>query len=258
MPRRARFPTSSAGISACSSAGSTRVASPRRRGRTSRTRATTSGGCCTRRASRRRLLAPAEQCAGARRRGRRHERSPPHDARLVGPPRRGLRRQRGAAGATRARLASRCGSRSSGRRPTAGRSRNARSSVCKTGRLARRRDSSSCRRPHPRTPRSRGRNGSAGSRSWRARVCPSSVPPLARSVLDRRDRVLLHRFVVPGDPGVWITPGGALEGGESLEDALRRELAEELQLADVDLGPWVWTRRHVWFWPAHGQDLRHA
>ena len=39
--------------------------------------------------------------ASARRRGRRDERRAPHDARLVGPPRRGLRRQRGAARATR-------------------------------------------------------------------------------------------------------------------------------------------------------------
>jgi double-stranded uracil-DNA glycosylase len=89
---------------------------------------------------------------------------------------------------------------------------------------------------------------------WFEELARASLPvvrPAARAILlDRRDRVFLHRFVVPGDPGVWITPGGALEGGESLEDALRRELAEELQLEDVELGPWVWTRRHVWFWPA--------
>jgi double-stranded uracil-DNA glycosylase len=92
---------------------------------------------------------------------------------------------------------------------------------------------------------------------WFEELARASLPvvrPAARAILlDRRDRVFLHRFVVPGDPGVWITPGGALEGGESLEDALRRELAEELQLEDVELGPWVWTRRHVWFWPAHGR-----
>ena len=92
---------------------------------------------------------------------------------------------------------------------------------------------------------------------WFEELARASLPivrPAARAILlDRRDRVFLHRFVAPGDPGVWITPGGALERGESLEGALRRELAEELQLADVDLGPWVWTRRHVWFWPAHGR-----
>ena len=86
-----------------------------------------------------------------------------------------------------------------------------------------------------------------------ARASRPVVRPAARAVLlDRRDRVFLHRFVLPGDQGVWIAPGGALEHGESAEDALRRELAEELRLTDAELGPWVWTRRHVWFWPAQG------
>ena len=56
---------------------------------------------------------------------------------------------------------------------------------------------------------------------WFEELARASLPvvrPAARAILlDRRDRVFLHRFVVPGDPGVWITPGGALEGGESLE-----------------------------------------
>jgi TDG/mug DNA glycosylase family protein len=87
-----------------------------------------------------------------------------------------------------------------------------------------------------------------------ARASHPVVRPAARAILlDRRDRVFLHRFVVPGDKGVWIAPGGALERGEAPENALRRELAEEVQLDDVELGPWVWTRRHVWFWPAHGR-----
>jgi len=92
---------------------------------------------------------------------------------------------------------------------------------------------------------------------WFEELARASLPvvrPAARAILlDGRDRIFLHRFVLPGDPGVWIAPGGALEGGESPEDALRRELAEELQLTDVELGPWAWARRHVWFWPAHGQ-----
>ena len=91
---------------------------------------------------------------------------------------------------------------------------------------------------------------------WFEELARASLPvvrPAARAILlDRRDRVFLHRFVLPGDPGVWIAPGGALEDDESPEDALRRELAEELRLTDVDLGPWVWTRRHIWFWPAQG------
>ena len=87
-----------------------------------------------------------------------------------------------------------------------------------------------------------------------ARASRPVLRPAARAILlDRRDRVFLHRFVLPGDEGVWIAPGGALEHREAPEDALRRELAEEVQLDDVVLGPWVWTRRHVWFWPARGR-----
>ena len=92
---------------------------------------------------------------------------------------------------------------------------------------------------------------------WFEELARASRPVVRSAVrailLDRRDRIFLHRFVLPDDPGVWITPGGAIELGESSESALRRELAEELQLTDVDLGPWVWTRRHVWFWPAQGR-----
>jgi 8-oxo-dGTP pyrophosphatase MutT (NUDIX family) len=87
-----------------------------------------------------------------------------------------------------------------------------------------------------------------------ARASEPVVRPAVRAILlDRRDRVFLHRFVRPGDPDVWITPGGALQPGESHADALRRELAEELQLVDVELGPWVWRRRHVWFWSTQGR-----
>ena len=49
-----------------------------------------------------------------------------------------------------------------------------------------------------------------------------------------------HRF--------WLTPGGGLELEESFEDAVRRELREEIGLIDFQLGPWVWTRRHAYAW----------
>ena len=83
-----------------------------------------------------------------------------------------------------------------------------------------------------------------------ARFSRPIVRPAVRAVLlDRRDRIFLHRFVRPGDPGVWFTPGGAIEDGETDDEALRRELREEL-LFEPDLGPWIWKRQHVWFWPA--------
>ena len=75
--------------------------------------------------------------------------------------------------------------------------------------------------------------------------------PGARIVLlDCEDRVLLFRNRVPGQetPDSWITPGGGIEPGESPEAAARRELWEETGLRDVEIGPCVWTRRHVWRW----------
>jgi ADP-ribose pyrophosphatase YjhB (NUDIX family) len=63
-------------------------------------------------------------------------------------------------------------------------------------------------------------------------------------VLDADDRILLVRFDF-GDRGVvWATPGGGIEGGESDEHALRRELSEEAGLEEFELGPLIWTRTH--------------
>ena len=90
-----------------------------------------------------------------------------------------------------------------------------------------------------------------------AAVSAPVVRPAVRAIIrDDEGRIFLHRFTAPGDPGVWITPGGAVESGETDDEALRRELREELQLADVEIGAWVWSRRHLWAWRGTTYDTR--
>lgn len=68
-------------------------------------------------------------------------------------------------------------------------------------------------------------------------------------VLDPAYRLLLVRFEFPppaADSGVvWACPGGGLEPDETHERAVVRELAEEVGLGDVAIGPCIWTREHV-------------
>ena len=69
-------------------------------------------------------------------------------------------------------------------------------------------------------------------------------------VLDADDRILLVRFRRPDGTRLWMTPGGGIEAGESDDDALRREIAEEVGLHDPVIGPCLWTRERVFEW--HG------
>jgi 8-oxo-dGTP pyrophosphatase MutT (NUDIX family) len=84
------------------------------------------------------------------------------------------------------------------------------------------------------------------------------VRPAVRAlVLDPDERVLLVRFVNPetGEQ-FWTTPGGGIDPGESLEDAIRRELREETGLEEAAIGPVVWTRREVFPWAGRTLDQR--
>ena len=70
-------------------------------------------------------------------------------------------------------------------------------------------------------------------------------PAVRALVVDPAARVLLVEFRWP-DKTVWAPPGGGVEPGETPEQAIVRELAEECGLRDFELGPCVWTRA-PWF-----------
>ena len=60
------------------------------------------------------------------------------------------------------------------------------------------------------------------------------------AVIYKEGRVLVARRKAGGDlAGKWEFPGGKLEPGETPETALRRELREELALAETRIGPFI-------------------
>lgn len=80
-------------------------------------------------------------------------------------------------------------------------------------------------------------------------VVPTPRSAVRALVVDADDRVLLVRFENPVTHDTWwATPGGGIEQGESHEDALRRELAEELGLHEFDLGPLISEHERVFPW----------
>jgi TDG/mug DNA glycosylase family protein len=82
----------------------------------------------------------------------------------------------------------------------------------------------------------------------RGLLVPDERSAVRALVVDARERILLLAFRTPGGREFWATPGGAIEPGESEEDALRRELREEAGLREFELGPPLWTREHTFVW----------
>lgn len=85
--------------------------------------------------------------------------------------------------------------------------------------------------------------------SERTTSSPPRIRECARAVVtDRRQRILLVYVASPSDPdltsGLWECPGGGVDPGESLTEALARELYEEVGLTVQSLGEPVWWREH--------------
>jgi double-stranded uracil-DNA glycosylase len=77
---------------------------------------------------------------------------------------------------------------------------------------------------------------------------PVERPAVRAAVLDRRQRLLLVKFVDSVGQVWWATPGGGIAEGESEERTLRRELEEEVGLTEFELGPVIWMREHTFAW----------
>ena len=66
------------------------------------------------------------------------------------------------------------------------------------------------------------------------------------AVIRRDSRVLLVKGSADGEDAAWFLPGGKVEPGELLTDALRREVREESGLLVTDVGELAWVCAMAW------------
>ena len=68
-------------------------------------------------------------------------------------------------------------------------------------------------------------------------------------MLTPEHRVLLMEVQEPSSGfRIWVTPGGGMEPGEDAETCLRREILEETNLVQVNIGPLIWHHHHTFEW----------
>ncbi len=87
------------------------------------------------------------------------------------------------------------------------------------------------------------------------------TPPVRQAarvlLVDAEDRVLLFRsHPRAGGRAFWYPVGGAVEAGETHEQAAVREAFEETGLADLTLGPEVFHRQFIFHWRDFIWDAR--
>lgn len=77
-------------------------------------------------------------------------------------------------------------------------------------------------------------------------------------MIDPQDRIALVKLQwEPTNWVGWVLPGGGIEGDESHEHALRRELAEETGAPEIFIGPPVLVREHLLPNLVNGYDGQH-
>lgn len=84
--------------------------------------------------------------------------------------------------------------------------------------------------------------GKTARRKTVDRMSERKILPAVSVALQRDDTLLLVRRGRPPSFGFYAFPGGRVEAGEQLEEAARRELAEETGLEARDLSPLVLVR----------------